>query len=206
MTALKPKLRWFQFSLRTLLVFVTLCAIPCSWIAVKRQQARQERNIAAAFERVGGDVKWSKPSESVWLRSLLGDDIFRHVESVDVCWHDAPVGDADLRDIRRLSYLRSLCLNATSATDATLGNVKGLKKLRYLQLFGTRISDAGLANLKDLDKLEYIDLTNTDITDVGLGNLEALGQLKDLDLCNTKVTDAGVRKLQQALPNCVIAR
>jgi hypothetical protein len=29
-TAPTPKLRWFQFSLRTLLVFVTLCAILCS--------------------------------------------------------------------------------------------------------------------------------------------------------------------------------
>ena len=26
MTAIKPKRRWFQYSLRTLLVFVTVCA------------------------------------------------------------------------------------------------------------------------------------------------------------------------------------
>jgi len=28
-------LRWYQFSLRTLLVFVTLCAMACSWLGVK---------------------------------------------------------------------------------------------------------------------------------------------------------------------------
>ena len=33
-----PKLRWFQFRLRTLLVVVTLCAVACSWVAVKMWQ------------------------------------------------------------------------------------------------------------------------------------------------------------------------
>jgi hypothetical protein len=41
MDAPKPKLRWFQYRLRTLLVVVTLFAIPCSWLAVKRQQAKR---------------------------------------------------------------------------------------------------------------------------------------------------------------------
>jgi hypothetical protein len=27
----KRKRRWFQFSLRTLLIFVLICAIPCAW-------------------------------------------------------------------------------------------------------------------------------------------------------------------------------
>ena len=34
----KSKLRWFQYSLRSLVVFITLCAILCSWLAVKRWQ------------------------------------------------------------------------------------------------------------------------------------------------------------------------
>jgi hypothetical protein len=35
MTDPTPSRRRLQFSLRTLLVFVTLCAIPCSWLAVE---------------------------------------------------------------------------------------------------------------------------------------------------------------------------
>jgi hypothetical protein len=31
----RPTRRWLQFSLRALLVLVTLSAIPCSWLAVK---------------------------------------------------------------------------------------------------------------------------------------------------------------------------
>ena len=47
MTASTPKLRWFQFSLRTLLIVVTLCAIPCSWLAVKMRRAEREKATAA---------------------------------------------------------------------------------------------------------------------------------------------------------------
>jgi hypothetical protein len=39
----RPKRRWFQYSLRTLLVFMVLASIPMSWLAVKMQQARRQR-------------------------------------------------------------------------------------------------------------------------------------------------------------------
>ena len=39
----KSKRRWHQYSLRTLLILVTLFAVACSWFAVKMQQARRQR-------------------------------------------------------------------------------------------------------------------------------------------------------------------
>ncbi len=63
MTPPKPKLRRFQFSLRTLLIFVTLCAIPCSWLAVKIKRFKQRQKAAAAIEKLGGSVHWSERSE-----------------------------------------------------------------------------------------------------------------------------------------------
>jgi hypothetical protein len=122
MTVAKPKLRWFQYSLRTLLVFVTLCAIPCSWLAVKMQQAKRQREAVAAIEKLGGTVFWSEPSGLAWMQSLLGDDLFRHVESV--------------------------YLNDTEVTDAGLEHLTGLNMLQVLSLYQTKVTDAGVKKLK----------------------------------------------------------
>src|SRR5208282_2405442 len=100
MSTPKPKLRWFQFSLRTLLVFVTLCAIPCSWLAIVVQQAKRERAAVATIEKLGGRVVWTNPIGPVWLRSVLGNDFGRSVEKVYL--QDPQVTDADLEPLKGL--------------------------------------------------------------------------------------------------------
>ena len=82
MTSPKPKRRWFQYSLQTLLVFVTLCAIPCSWYAVKMNRVKRQREAVEAIEKLGGRVEWSKPSGPAWLRKLLPDEFFQSVDVV----------------------------------------------------------------------------------------------------------------------------
>ena len=49
----KSKLQWFQFSLKTLLIVVTLVAIPCSWLAVKLKEAKEQREAVAEIEKLG---------------------------------------------------------------------------------------------------------------------------------------------------------
>ena len=41
----KPKLRWFQFSLRSLLVLTLVASIAMSWIAVELRKAKQRREL-----------------------------------------------------------------------------------------------------------------------------------------------------------------
>ena len=210
MTAPKPKLRWFQFSLRTLLVVVTLCAIPCSWLAVKLRQARRERAAATAIEKLGGQVEWSKPSGPAWLRSFVGDDSFKTVKGVDV-WgsEEAPPGmglakgtrsedtDAALQNLTVMNQLQRLYLNGSHITDAGLGNLKESNQLQSLDLHEAKVTDAGLENLKQLHQLQWLDINGTDqITDAGLANLQGLNQLRALYLSGTHVTDAGLEYLQ----------
>jgi hypothetical protein len=40
----KRKLRWYQYSLRTLLIVVTLFAVACSWSAVSKYPPQSLRN------------------------------------------------------------------------------------------------------------------------------------------------------------------
>ena len=61
-TTSKPRRRWFQYSLRTLLVLMLLACIGMGWIAVKLQQVRRERAAVAAIEGLGGGWgTWSRP-------------------------------------------------------------------------------------------------------------------------------------------------
>ena len=178
MTAPKPKLRWFQFSLRTLLVFVTLCAIASSWLAVKLQEAKRERETETAIEKSDGTVQWSEPPGPQWLRTFLGDDFRRHVVKVVAV--------------------------STKFTDASLENLEGLSQLQTLGLHFTNVTDMGLEHLKRLSQLQDLWLGGEHFTDAGLENLKGLSQLKNLTLYKTNVTVEGVKKLQQELPNCKI--
>jgi len=65
------KRRWLQFSLRTLLVFVTLCSVACGWLAGKM--------LTFPWE-----VSWIKSATSLTLRSpeetLSGADLRKFLE------------------------------------------------------------------------------------------------------------------------------
>ena len=175
--------RWrFQFSLRSLVVMAVAVALPCSWLALGRQEAKREKEAAAAIEEWDGEVRWSETSGPFWLQSLLGDDYCRHVKIVMLPL--TKVTDAGLFNLKGLNQLQVLCLNNTQITDAGLENFKGLNQLQTLYLNDTQITDAGLENLKGLNQLRRLSLGNTQITDAGLENLKGLNQLQEL-LCTT---------------------
>jgi Leucine-rich repeat (LRR) protein len=224
----KPKCRWFQFRLRTLLVLVTLCAIPCSWLGVKMRQARRQRDAVAAIKKLGGVVVWSKPAGPRWLREILGDDFFKDVfyvgavgsEVTDVGLNyldglsrlqeldlsNTRLPDAGLERLTGLSQLQVLCIGGTKITDAGLEHLTGLSQLQVLFVGGTKITDAGLEHLKGLGRLRELGLGGTQVTDAGLEHLRALSQLQRLYLFGCEVTDAGVKRLLQAVPKCEIRR
>ena len=54
----KPKLRWYQYGLRTALVFVSLVSVGMSWLAVRMQSARAQREAVVAVQAAGGTVRY----------------------------------------------------------------------------------------------------------------------------------------------------
>jgi hypothetical protein len=74
----------------------------------------------------------------------------------------------------------------------------------WVRLDGSSVTDADLEQLKGMSQLHLLALSDTPITDAGLEHIASLTQLNTLYLNRTVVTDEGVKRLQQALPNCVI--
>lgn len=204
------KLHWYQYSLRTLLLFVLICSILCSCVAVRMQHAKRQREAAAAIVKLGGYVRYdwqvnasgngvpsARPPGPTWLRSLLGDDIFANVYFVCGTKDRSLITDEAMAYLQELTNLRELDLYGTAITDAGLKNLKALTHLEVLKLSDTQITDAGLENLKGLTQLKDLDLTDTGITDAGLENLKGLAGLQRLCLYQTtNITDAGLKHLQ----------
>jgi hypothetical protein len=205
------KRRWFQFSLRTLLIFMMVCALAAGWLGRKIEQKRKEREAVESIVKLGGSVaydyelvKSAKPTGPDWLRNLLGENFF--CEAVVVSLSDGAfiVSDAELVSLNALPQLQTLDLSYALVTDAGLVHLKGLTHLQDLNLNGSKVGDAGLVYLKGLEQLRVLSLSGTKISGAGLVNLKGLNQLQRLFLQNTKVTDAGVKDLQKALPDCKI--
>jgi Leucine Rich repeat len=156
----KGKRRWFQFSLRTLLIFTLICAIPCAWLGRKIERKRQEREAVEALIKLGGRVEYDDQPDHSAERNLLGVD---------------PPGPRFLRTLVGENFfceVEFVTLRNTHVTDAGLEYVKGLTHLQTLELDGTTVSDAGIENLKDLTRLKELDLRFTKVTDLGVKEIQ----------------------------------
>jgi hypothetical protein len=197
--------RWFQFSLKTMLVVMTLVGMGLGWLAYERNEVRKGQEAIAAMEPLLAVIfDKEQPFRPRWLRPLLGDNSAGEV--VDVITQSNHVTDAELVHLKGLRRLELLNIAHTEVTDAGLVQLKGLTQLRRLYFDGTEVTDAGLVHLTGLTELELLELEETQVTDAGLVHLRGLKKLKTLILYKTKVTELGVRELQKALPNVEIVR
>ena len=135
---LKPKLRWYQYSLRSLLLLMLVVSIVMSgisWLTTTMRRARRQREAAVAVEWLGGtvvydfqldesgkEIQGAEPPDPIGLRRYLGDDFFVNVVRVN--------------------------LNSTKVTDAELEQLKGLTQLKVLELGGTKVTDEGVKKLQ----------------------------------------------------------
>jgi hypothetical protein len=203
----KPKRRWYQFSLRTLLVLVLLASVGLSWFAVKMHQARRQREAVQAITKAGGavayyhevDENWkpiqgAEPPTPAWLRRLLGDDFFEDVVGVVALSSD--FGDAELEHVGVLTELGYIYLLHSQVTDAGLKHLEGLANLEDLYLCSPQVTDAGLKCLDGLTGLKALNLYEAQVTDAGLAHLGRMATLEYLVLSRTQVSDAGLERLK----------
>jgi hypothetical protein len=204
-----PKLRWYQWRLRSMFILTLVVAIGMSWIAVTMRHQRRQKAAAEEIEKAGGSVQ----CESTWLGRLMHDDSLVSVTSADfssrsservngvmVRMNGEPISDRSVTDkaivhLQGLHQLQSLSLASSLVSDNGLTQLTGLEQLGALKLDNTEVTDAGLPHLRRLSQLRVLSLALTNVTDAGLVHLQGLSQLQTLDLSGTKVTDDGLEHL-----------
>ena len=213
---------WFQFSIRSLLLLPVVVAIVCSWLAVERRRAEEQREAVAAIRALHAEVTYDYvarasptanmppvPPGPAWARRLLGEDFFADVVGIDdSLWEMSQVRlligrgwsritDEWLEPIGRLAGIEVLDLRGSRVTDAGLKKLEGLTRLRELNLGQTGISDAGLGAIGKLGRLEVLNFGFTQVTDDGLGGLAGLARLRELRLDGNLVTDVGLKHIRK---------
>lgn len=206
---LRPKRRWAQFSLATLLALMT---VVCAVLGLEIVPSERQRRAVAAIETLQGKVLYfgEVPAREAWyqdlddmprplmpdfLRRWLPRDYFDRVQEVN--FSGTWAGDADLAHLPALGRLRRLDLVNTRITDAGLAHVSGLTGLRVLSLRDTAITDAGLSHLRTLANLQMLVLNGTKVTGTGLAQVRELTKLRTLYLVDAPVTNAGMVNLSE---------
>ena len=212
----KRKRRWYQFSLRTLLIFTTAAAIVCGWLGSRLEKARGQKAAVAAILKDGGRVTYdyeidatgkhvgnAEPHAPKWLLDALGEDSFISPVEITVC------SDASAEYLSRLTALRSLDFTGPRVTDSGLQHAEGLKQLKTVVFKGTHVSGTGLRHLEGLNQLNLLFFYDETVinsgsvppdmrqlTVDGLRGIKGLKQIRRLMLSGRNVTDAGMESLR----------
>lgn len=208
----KSRLSRFRFSLRTLLIVVTIASAAFGWLGVKVREAERQKEVVAVVQNLGGAVAYNYQIDSVgnwdpnaiapvpaWLRNFFGEDFFAEVKLVYLCGR--PATDESLVQIGKLSRLELLNVSYTQVTDDGMANLAGLTELRSLRLWNTKVTDTGFAQLRGLTRLRYLSLAETGVTDAALNQMSCYPELQKLSVWDTQVSDAALNELRRARPN-----
>jgi hypothetical protein len=203
----RTRRRWFRFSLRTMLVAITLF---CIWLGVTAYRANRQRKAVETIRSYRAYVRYDYeladngwevrrdnplPPGPVWLRDLIGIDYF--ATAVNVCMdHGNDVNDDSISALAELSQVRRIDIEGANVTDAVMAKLKGLKQLRELIVINSSVTESGWDFLRHLTRLRNLALYGSNVTDSTLIHIDGLTELTSLTLHESQITDAGLRHLK----------
>jgi hypothetical protein len=212
------KRRRFQFSLRGLLVAITIFGV---WLGWKLNSAHRQREAVSAILKAGGTVSydyqlerspiypddfsvhWDTRSPTPqWLQSLVGDDFFHDV--IEVKLEGRAIPQFDFEKLAYLPRLWHLSLNETKIIPDLPGSVRRiqdsdlvvlaqLSQMRLLELRKADIKGSGLSSLTDVKHLNILDIAYTSLNDDGMKQIGKLTGVQKFDVGFTQITDLGLQ-------------
>jgi hypothetical protein len=216
--------RWVRFTLRELLLLVTIVAVAAGWLQYNRAgRAREQTAIA----KIGGSGAASPRIEYVgpgWLRRLVSERSltpFHRITQVTIGKYKfaeqsvfTEQGDVSLAEVLpEFGYLTALAWEDESAVSGTVpagglpaGSAKvkllphatAYRRIERLFLRDPDVDDRTLEVLPSLPRLRDLNVEHSGITDAGLEIICNVATLENLDLsCSESITSAGVLKLSK---------
>lgn len=157
MASLHSKQRWMQFSIRAMLIAVTIL---CAWLSWQVEQARRQREAINELHKLHVAVLYRDPAagrgeerNSGGATSLLGIAYREPVEYVGLhhaheMFHDPQQIKKALSLLADLRGLKNLNMEGMPITDKDVMYLKRLTDLRKLNLSYTEVTNTGLAELQ----------------------------------------------------------
>jgi hypothetical protein len=209
---------WLRFSLRTLLMVVTILGI---WLGLRVNASRRQSQAVAELLNMGCDVKYdfeaTSNGESIvgavspvpkWIISRTGPDLFHDISYVNLQYGDSdgrPVASRctdlayALDQVSLLPRPRHLVLT-DQGDDEALALVGKLTSLELLAIWGNdTITDAGIQKLTSLHRLRELRIPggiDLKLTDESLSALGTMGRLEVINIDGDRFSDEGLAHLR----------
>lgn len=218
-------MRRLRFSLRAMLVLVTIVAILLAIGGKRMLDARKQRQLITLIQSYGGenhhDLNFENALERTirfpnmdfsptlpgagWLRNRIGDEYFVRVAEA---FFDKPshrvLDDAMFLEFAEsvrsqdLPRPRGLVFADLPITDAGLEGLSTFPNLTSLHILNCPdVTDVGLKYIEPLSNLRRLDLRGSAITDQGLAHISDLKELRELSLKRTAISDDGLSHLYE---------
>jgi hypothetical protein len=199
----KTKRRWLQFSLRGLLLMLTLAGI---WLGRHVERVRRQKYAVGVWTRHGAEIGFRHQL----VRSKSGMLYFDSRLS--------PPGPAAahrlLGDEHFESVIRLRLVTSQKITEEDFAALAGFPDLRTLEIYARfQLTKNATRHLRGLRRLERLVLANADgasdasaSSDACVDDLGNLVSLHELFLLDGAFSEADIAKLRRAIPECKIVR
>lgn len=217
MDSQNQKRRWRpRFSLRALMIAMTVACIVLGWMGHRVHRARVQREAVAALKSVTMDIMYDwecdardraaipgyrgEPAGPDWLRELIGGEYFQEVQEVciEVDWNtDLAVLDhvADLPHAQTLVIVNQN--NYAKPKDLDLRFLAHLRNLECLFVCELRVDDACIAQIGRRTSLRSLGLPSCVVRAESFQHLLNLPNLEKLALWSTRTDDAVLNTIGQ---------
>ncbi len=198
--------RWYQFSLRTLLIGMMLVSMGAGLLGIRVQRAERQRQATVSLGRIGGQMAYdSNDSIPLVVRDLaepsLGRDFFDSVVAADVDLRHADTTGGHLaawRHISNLPQLKRLAVDYPQRYPRSRFNIGPIRRLatrKSLKIRDAASADGDLLPLEKMPALERLDLSHSQVSDAAWRHVAVVPRLQAIDASYALVSDAGAAHL-----------